>query len=1178
MFKPNVLAEPVLVGREKELEELQGFLNSAVEGKGKTVFVSGEAGSGKTRLVHEFLEVAKRKGVDLMAGWCLSDSAAPYFPFVEAFNNYCTDLETERPENLRESGIPIVISSPFQTITQERGITAWLTKTDQTLKRGKFEADSTEVWKDQVFAGVAKTLHIISSQKPLILFIEDVQWADSASQMLLHYVARAIRDSEKVLLLMTFRSEELTSDSEGHPHPLTETLRIMRREELFTEIKLSSLNQENVTRIAENMIGGTLNPLLIQKLTSESKGNPLFVVESLRMLHERKSLIQDKNQWSLAVDELGIPNKIKDIILRRLACLNYAQRRILDAASVIGEEFDVDLLSTVLGQDSLEVLETLNQIAHSTSLVRVEENHYRFDHSRSRETLYEELSAPLKRGYHRRVAEKLENTKIGALPLSDLAFHYTEAGDTEKAVKYALATGKDELAKWGNAEAIRHFNYVLDAIGEDPKCSGEKESALGGLADAFLAISLFKEAEKTFEQLANLTQKDAVKLRALRMAVFSAFSRGDTSRTSELLNKAEAYASSNRLENARMLMLKGRVLTLQNSLQASTECNKAALRVFEEEYSLNEVALCLLSIGSQRVVTGDLDGLAENLRAVALFEDLGSFSQQMIADYLAGGAFSNCLLWPEALNMYARIIEIDSKTKVGNYSALAYSYGFSSQIYECLGEFEKALSLSLKALEISSKTDSLVNQGQAFSNLTVQYARLEDVKSAEECFGKLMKLPPEIRSHFFVPVPLAKAAFDTAKEQWKEANKYFIEIFERLEKSRGNFFSKARTRLLYAWSREKQGCFEDTKRQIEEVQKMCREAEDRFAHANLQAHLMVCSHVVEGEEFEMRLDLVNVGRHSSLLVKVENLLLDNFRITNLPPWCNIKNASIEMRGKKVKPFQVETIKMKLKTEKVGSFSLNAEVYYADDLNNIRTFKLNPTTINVEASKPAYETLPGRVATGTAELDELLFGGIPEKYAIVLIAPSSNERQQLVKRFIEVGPPEGAITIYLTCQTSYAEELIQMSRPNSFIIICNSQADSAIPSLPNVIKLKGIDSLTEINIALTKLLRTITLVQTNQKRLCMDLLSDVLLQHHAVTTRKWLSELIVMLKSKSFTTLAVLDPLILPEEVPSITSLFDGEIKVSEKESEEGLETVLRIRKLYNQKFRDDELRLKKKYT
>ncbi len=173
-------------------------------------------------------------------------------------------------------------------------------------------------------------------------------------------------DTERILVLATFRSDELTTDAEGHPHPLAETLRMMKREDLFTEIKLQNLSQASVAEIAKNMIGGNLQQQLAERLVTESRGNPLFVVESLRMLNERRSLVEENNEWRLAIGELGIPSKIRDIILRRLAALNFAQRRVLDAASVIGEKFDVALLSAVLGMDNLEVLETLNMISRST--------------------------------------------------------------------------------------------------------------------------------------------------------------------------------------------------------------------------------------------------------------------------------------------------------------------------------------------------------------------------------------------------------------------------------------------------------------------------------------------------------------------------------------------------------------------------------------------------------------------------------------------------------------------------------------------------------------------------------------------------------------------------------------------------------------------------------------------
>ena len=158
---------------------------------------------------------------------------------------------------------------------------------------------------------------------------KDIQWADSASLALLHYLSRAINNTERILIIATFRSEELTVDKEGYSHPLIETLRMMKREDLFIEIKLSNLTKDTVSKLAKNMIGGSLQEEFSERLLKESRGNALFVVESLRMLSEQKSLIQKNNQWRLVVREIDIPNKIRDIILRRLSALKYAQRRVL---------------------------------------------------------------------------------------------------------------------------------------------------------------------------------------------------------------------------------------------------------------------------------------------------------------------------------------------------------------------------------------------------------------------------------------------------------------------------------------------------------------------------------------------------------------------------------------------------------------------------------------------------------------------------------------------------------------------------------------------------------------------------------------------------------------------------------------------------------------------------------
>jgi len=221
-------------------------------------------------------------------------------------------------------------------------------------------------------------------------------------------------------------------------------------------------------------------------------------------------------------------------------------------------------------------------------------------------------------------------------------------------------------------------------------------------------------------------------------------------------------------------------------------------------------------------------------------------------------------------------------------------------------------------------------------------------------------------------------------------------------------------------------------------------------------------------------------------------------------------------------------------------------------------------------------LPGRISTGYKDLDNMLFGGIPENYAVILTSPSCDEKDLLVRRFLEAGAKKGQITFYVTTEASGVRALPEESQSNFYIFICNPQADKIIKSSPNVSKLKGVENLTDISIALSSAFRRVDTSITGPKRACIEIISDVLLQHRAVQTRRWLTGLIPQLKAKGFTTLAVMNPQMhSPQEVHAILGLFEGEINIYEKESEKGLEKFLKIRKMYNQRYLESKLPLRK---
>jgi tetratricopeptide (TPR) repeat protein len=939
MRQPKVLAEPIFVGRKQELKDLTQLLERTIAGRGSTIFISGEAGSGKTRLINEFLNIIQKREITILSGWCLSNAALPYFPFIEAFSS---DLSS------REGGA---------IVSQQLSMRSLLSEAYPTEKLEKNKTVAPQMWKDQAFASVTRELLFMSSVKPLILVLEDMHWADSASLALLHYISRAIAN-EKILVLVTFRSEELGRDAEGRRHPLVETVQLMGREGLFKEMKLANLDQDGVIGIAESMLGDKVDVELVEKLVEESRGNPLFVVEFLRMLSERGDLVRERNQWRLSVDELGMPSKVKEVILRRIGALRADQRRVLDVASVIGDKFNSDLIGAVLSKDRLEILEVLNDILKSTSLVRVEENWYRFDHAKSREVLYEQISLPLKRGYHARIAEQIENASQNGkeVSFSDLAYHYAQAGNREKSLKYTLAAGQDALSRFSNAEAIKHFKYVLESVANLDELADERNVALEGLGDAYAANCMYADAIKTFDRLAE-TGTGSLRLRAFRKAMDAAFIKGDKpDLLLEYAKKAEELALDDRLEMGRVILNRGRAFAWagRGDIKLDLADYEAALQVFEEENSLADVAEALWRRGEVYTSFEDLvEKVGYLLRSRAIFRELGDVRKEIAVSRSIGIAFTFLGLFPEAKRELGNVLRVGEK--IGVFNELARAVGILGFLDECEGKFAEALSQVLKALEYIEKTDVSYVQAFDLGALTRLYSKLGDLKRADEYFDRLTKLPPEVLStlNVRVNVALSKGVYYAAKDRWKESNQIFEALAANLE---GSLFI-----IDYIWALEKQGRIEEARFQRDKVQKMFKWAEERFEHANVQLSVMAPRMVQVGEVFEMRLDLVNVAKNSGTPIKIEGLIPSGCKVISLPSFCSTQYSSIKMNNKRIDPFQVETIKIKMSFEAAGVYDLDPCLYYTDDVREPRTAKAKPITITVQVGSGEEKT------KGVAEL-------------------------------------------------------------------------------------------------------------------------------------------------------------------------------------------------------------------
>ena len=321
--------------------------------------------------------------------------------------------------------------------------------------------------------------------------------------------------------------------------------------------------------------------------------------------------------------------------------------------------------------------------------------------------------------------------------------------------------------------------------------------------------------------------------------------------------------------------------------------------------------------------------------------------------------------------------------------------------------------------------------------------------------------------------------------------------------------------------------------------------------------------------FKKRISLENLssGQSENYVIRLKISLnpvgnLQLYSTTLLTIRCDyvVKIMGREASSNDKKIFEKEVAQ--LKSELVGKiFSKKAE--------NL-DLKIKQATSNIKRPRPEQIKriiLPGYISTGYEDLDNLLQGGLPQKFSVIMTAPCSDEREIIIENFLHSGASSGEVTFFITLDSEIGKLMAEEFKSNYYLFLCNPLADECKTNLPNVFCLNGVGGLSDINIAITKAIRQLDNSKTVPRRVCIDLISDVLLHHQEVKTRKWISGIISEFKSHGFTFIAVINSLMHPpDHVQAILGLFDGEINLYEKETKDGIETLLRIRRMYNQKY------------
>jgi class 3 adenylate cyclase len=478
---PERLSEqaPVeMVGRRGELGELLELWGQASRGPMRLALIGGEAGVGKTRLCTQLSQQLHAAGATILYGRCDEDLPVPYQPWLQVLGH----LVEHAPRTILESHVEArggEIARLVPALSERVPGCPPPRQTDPDTERYL------------LYAAVAALIDELAAQGAVLVFLDDLHWADAPTLSLLRHIASA--QISRSMLIGTFRDSDLQGAA-----ALTALLADLRRESGIERFDLDGLAAGDVLALIEAAAGHAVDAggrELAERLTCETAGNPFFTIEMLRHMRESGAIARDDaGRWRLTGDlgEIGLPRSVIEVIDRRVERLGANARTALSAAAVIGRDFDVEVLGAVVELGEEELFDVLEQATQASILGEAGHGpgRFAFTHALVEHALYEGLGGIRRARIHHRIAEALES-RYGADPgdrLGELASHWGSAVvsiDAAKACHYAQLAGERALGQLAPSEAARWYRQALELLGQ---AGGDRRAArcqlLIGLGEA----------------------------------------------------------------------------------------------------------------------------------------------------------------------------------------------------------------------------------------------------------------------------------------------------------------------------------------------------------------------------------------------------------------------------------------------------------------------------------------------------------------------------------------------------------------------------------------------------------------------------------------------------------------------------------------------------------------------
>lgn len=479
---PVVRVQPALLGREDELDELAAGLEDARMGRGRLFLISGEGGIGKTRLVEALADLAKPTEVRALWGRCWEGGGAtPFWPFVQVLRALVDSRPTNRLAHLLGEGAPDLVSL-VPEVTQRLP--------DLAPRLGSDAPDA----RLRLFDAVTGTFTRASADTGgMIVALEDLHAADEASLLLLRHLAPGIASSH-LLVVGTYREAEAQSLPTVH--------RLLREVGLRDRrMPLSGISEDAVAALLEQQTGDFVTGGLAREIHAATDGNPFFVTEVARLLATDRT-----RPVGGRATPLQLPEELKVTVARRLQCLPAGGRKVLALAAVLGQEFELPVLTRLAGLGPAALLDVLDAARAASIVEEIAIGRWRFAHALLRESLYETSTPAERADAHHQAARALEELHAAGGPgrVAELAHHCYEAGslgDPAKAVHYLDAAARDAVSALAFEEAALLWTRSLATLARtSPLDEVKRTEILIALTGALHRAGEYQSARETYHR------------------------------------------------------------------------------------------------------------------------------------------------------------------------------------------------------------------------------------------------------------------------------------------------------------------------------------------------------------------------------------------------------------------------------------------------------------------------------------------------------------------------------------------------------------------------------------------------------------------------------------------------------------------------------------------------------